>query len=184
MELKGKLLIPLGQVTVWNGLNDAEALRTSLPGCESIEKTAEDHYKLVMVATVGPVKARFSGSLALSNVLAPNTYTLTFEGSGGGVGFGKGWADVELSEVDGGTSLAYQAKVLVGGKLAQVGSRLISGVAERMAAEFFTRFQEHLMSAELAPNAPMPQPKELLEVLADASVKAVGTSRWKFWVRT
>ena len=98
MELKGKLLIPLGQVTVWNGLNDPEVLRASLPGCESIEKTAEDGYKLVMVASVGPVKARFSGSLTLSNVLAPHTYTLTFEGSGGAVGFGKGSADVELSK--------------------------------------------------------------------------------------
>jgi carbon monoxide dehydrogenase subunit G len=137
-----------------------------------------------MVASVGPVKARFSGSLTLSNVLAPNAYTLTFEGSGGAVGFGKGSADVALSVVDGGTLLAYQTKVQVGGKLAQVGSRLISGVAEKMATEFFTRFQAHLMSAELAQNALMPHLNELVEVSADESLKAVGPSRWKFWVRT
>ena len=184
MELKGKQLIPLRQELVWNGLNDPEVLRASLPGCDSIEKTAEDSYRLVMVAAVGPVKARFSGSLALSDVRAPKSYTLTFEGSGGAVGFGKGSADVELSVVDGGTLLAYQAKVQVGGKLAQVGSRLISGVAEKMATEFFTRFQAHLMSAEFPPNALLPHLKELVEISADESIKADGTSSWKFWVRT
>jgi carbon monoxide dehydrogenase subunit G len=170
MELKGEQLILLPPATVWAGLNDPDILQASIPGCESIEKTGDEGYKLVMVAAVGPVKARFNGKLTLSNVHPLQSYTLTFEGSGGAVGFGKGKADVALASVEGGTLLTYQVSAQVGGKIAQVGSRLIDGVAAKMAAEFFTRF-----NAELTPPAPA------ADVQEELTAQPENGPRWKFW---
>lgn len=169
MELKGEQLIPLEPATVWAGLNDPDVLRAAIPGCESIEKIGDDGYKLVMMAAVGPVKARFNGKLTLSNVQPPQSYTLIFEGTGGAVGFGKGKADVALAAAEGGTLLTYAASVQVGGKIAQVGSRLIDGVAAKMATEFFTRFK-----AELAPPAPADSQEE-------PAARQESGRRWKFW---
>jgi carbon monoxide dehydrogenase subunit G len=171
MELKGEQLIPLEPATVWAGLNDPEILKAAIPGCESIEKLGDEGYKLVMLAAVGPVKARFNGKLALSNVRPPESYTLNFEGSGGAAGFGKGKADVGLTSVEGGTRLSYQASAQIGGKLAQVGSRLIDGVAAKMAAEFFTRFNAALTA---------PAAAEVQEQQA-ADVQPANGPRWKFW---
>jgi len=171
MDLKGEQLINLDREAVWNGLNEPDILKVSIPGCESIEKTDEGDYKLVMLLAVGPVKARFNGKLMLSDIRPPESYTLTFEGSGGVAGFGKGKADVALAAVEEGTLLSYQVNAQVGGKIAQVGSRLIDGVASRMAVEFFTRFK-----AALVPPAPSAEPEEGAEGAAQESKKS-----WKFW---
>lgn len=155
MELTGEQTLPLPRERVWAGLNDPEVLRASVPGCESFEKVEENHYKMVMAATVGPIKARFTGKLLLSDLKPPESYALTFEGSGGAAGFGKGGAHVTLSGEGAETRLVYRANAQVGGRLAQVGARLIDGVAKKMAEEFFGRFKETLVGAQ-AEAAPQP----------------------------
>jgi len=144
MEMTGEQLIPVPQAEVWRGLNDPEVLKACIAGCESIEKVAENEYRIALVAAVGPVKAKFSGKLVLSDLDPPNSYSLSFEGSGGAAGFGKGGAQVSLKPEDSGTRLSYAAKASIGGKLAQGGSRLIDGVAKKMADDFFTAFNEKL----------------------------------------
>src|SRR5689334_13353902 len=140
MEMTGEQLIPLPQQRVWEALNDPEILKACIPGCESIIKVADDEYAVAMMAAVGPVKARFSGKLKLSDLNPPNSYSLAFEGSGGAAGFGKGSAQVNLATEGSATRLRYNASASVGGRLAQVGSRLIDGVARKMADDFFARF--------------------------------------------
>jgi carbon monoxide dehydrogenase subunit G len=151
MEMSGEQLIPVPQARVWAGLNDPEVLKASIPGCESIERVSDTEYKVVITAAVGPVKAKFNGKLLLADVNAPTSYRLAFEGSGGAAGFGKGGAQVSLAPDGAGTRLSYLANAQVGGKLAQVGSRLIDGVAKKMADDFFQRF-----NAKLAGPAPAP----------------------------
>jgi len=144
MEMTGEQLIPVPQAEVWRGLNDPEVLKACIAGCETIERVSDTEYRVVMVAAVGPVKAKFNGKLMLSDLNPPNSYSLSFEGSGGAAGFGKGGAQVSLKAEGTGTRLTYTAKASVGGKLAQVGSRLIDGVARKMADDFFTAFNEKL----------------------------------------
>jgi hypothetical protein len=145
MEMTGEQLIPLPQQRVWEGLNDPDVLKACIPGCESIDRVSDTEYRVAMTAAVGPVKAKFSGKLLLSEMNPPTSYRLSFEGSGGAAGFGKGSAQVKLSPEGGGTRLAYAVSAQVGGKLAQVGSRLIDGVARKMADEFFQRFNDKLV---------------------------------------
>ena len=147
MDIAGEQLLLLPQLRVWDALNDPQILKACIPGCESITQVAEHQYAILMTAAVGPVKAKFNGSLTLSDIDAPNSYSLAFTGSGGAAGFGKGGARVSLSPGDGGTKLTYTASAQVGGKLAQVGSRLIDGVARKIAEEFFTRFKAALPAA-------------------------------------
>lgn len=144
MEMTGEQLIPVPQEKVWQGLNDPEVLKACIAGCESIDKVSDNEYKVVIVAAVGPVRAKFNGKLVLSDLNPPNSYSLSFEGSGGAAGFGKGGAQVSLKTETLGTRLSYSAKASVGGKLAQVGSRLIDGVAKKMADDFFAAFNEKL----------------------------------------
>jgi carbon monoxide dehydrogenase subunit G len=144
MEMTGEQLIPVPQSEVWRGLNDPEVLKACIAGCETIEKVSDNEYRVALVAAVGPVKAKFNGKLVLSDLNPPNSYSLSFEGSGGAAGFGKGGAQVSLKPEGAGTRLTYTAKASVGGKLAQVGSRLIDGVARKMADDFFTAFNEKL----------------------------------------
>jgi carbon monoxide dehydrogenase subunit G len=145
MEMTGEQLIALPQQRVWEGLNDPEVLKACIPGCESIERVSDTEYRVAMTAAVGPVKAKFSGKLLLAEVNPPTSYRLSFEGAGGAAGFGKGSAFVKLGSEGPGTRLAYTANAQVGGKLAQVGSRLIDGVARKMADEFFQRFNDKLV---------------------------------------
>jgi carbon monoxide dehydrogenase subunit G len=140
MEMTGEQLIPQSQDVTWKALNDTAILKDCIPGCESIEQTGDNEYQLVMLAKVGPVSARFKGRMTLSDIVAPDSYRLAFEGQGGVAGFAKGEASVHLSPQDGGTKLAYTANAMIGGKLAQVGSRLIDGVAKKIAGEFFSAF--------------------------------------------
>lgn len=147
MEIAGEQILPMPRERVWAALNDPEILRVSVPGCESLERVDENHYKVVMAATVGPVKARFNGKLLLTDLNEPTSYSLNFEGSGGAAGFGKGGAHVNLESDGEGTRLVYRAHAQVGGRLAQVGARLIDGVARKMAEEFFRHFTSALTSA-------------------------------------
>ena len=151
MEMTGEQLIPVPQAEVWRGLNDPEVLKACIAGCESIERISDTEYRVAMVASVGPVKARFNGKLLLSDLNPPNSYSLSFEGSGGAAGFGKGGAQVSLKTEGASTRLSYTAKASVGGKLAQVGSRLIDGVARKMADDFFTAFNEKLAGPAAKP---------------------------------
>ena len=148
MEMSGEQRIPLPQQQVWEALNDPEILKGCIPGCESIERVSDNEYKVTMTAAVGPVKAKFSGKLQLADLDPPNAYSLAFEGSGGAAGFGKGSAQVRLvPEGNDATLLTYKATASVGGKLAQIGSRLIDGVARKMADDFFQRFNNAVAPA-------------------------------------
>lgn len=142
MEMTGEQLIPLPQETTWRALNDTEILKTCIPGCESIDKQSDNEYLLTMTAKVGPVSAKFKGKMTLSDINPPHAYTLLFEGQGGVAGFAKGQANVQLVPEGEGTKLGYAVKAMVGGKLAQVGARLIDGVAKKLSEQFFTAFNE------------------------------------------
>lgn len=146
MELVGEQRLALDRQRVWEALNDPDVLRRCIPGCDLFEPVAGSTYKVAMTAAVGPVKARFHGKLTLSDIVPQESYALSFEGSGGAAGFGKGHARVALADAaPTGTQLTYTVQAQVGGKLAQVGSRLIDGVARKMADEFFSRFGRALV---------------------------------------
>ena len=140
MEMSGENRIPASQEKVWAALNDPEILKASIPGCQSLEMTSPTSMTATVQAKVGPVKATFKGDVTLSNIDAPKGYTITGEGKGGVAGFAKGGADVTLEEVSDDTILRYKANAQVGGKLAQIGARLVDATAKQMAEEFFGRF--------------------------------------------
>jgi len=154
MELTQTHLLPVPLQTAWDALNDPAVLQRCIPGCESItaaEGSANPAYDVAMTAAVGPVKARFKGRMELADVAPPRSYTLHFDGQGGAAGFGKGSAQVQLTpEGPTVTRLSYTATAQVGGKLAQIGSRLIDGAARKLADEFFQRFAAEFGSAESA----------------------------------
>jgi len=143
MEMTGEQLIALPQQATWDALNDTAVLMACIPGCDSIDKQSDNEYLLTMTAKVGPVSAKFKGKMTLLDVQAPNAYTLQFEGQGGVAGFAKGEAQVNLAAEGSDTRLSYSVKASIGGKLAQVGTRLIDGVAKKMAEQFFTAFNKH-----------------------------------------
>jgi uncharacterized protein len=142
MEMSGEERIPATQDQTWAALNDPEILKACVPGCESIERLADNEYQVLMVARIGPVSAKFKGKLALSDLKPPNSYAIAFEGQGGGAGFGKGSAQVQLAPEGEGTLLSYQVKASVGGKLAQIGSRLVDAAAKKISKDFFAAFNE------------------------------------------
>jgi carbon monoxide dehydrogenase subunit G len=144
MEMTGEQIVPLSQEDTWRALNDTAILKDSIPGCESLEQTADNEYQLTMVAKVGPVSAKFKGKMTLAEINAPHSYKLVFEGQGGVAGFAKGQAEVHLTPENETTRLRYAAKAMVGGKLAQVGSRLIDGVARKTAEQFFAAFNQRV----------------------------------------
>ena len=153
MEIIGKQVIPVPRDVVWAALNNPEVLKACLPGCESVELTAPNEFKVAIKTVIGPLRARFQGSLRMSEVDAPSSCLMHFEGQGGAVGFGKGSANVALRDTPEGTELAYEARAQVGGKLAQVGSRLIDSVAKKMTDDFFKAFRLQLVPAEAAPDS-------------------------------
>jgi len=142
MEMTGEQLIPLPQAATWAALNDPEVLKDCIPGCESITRVSDNEYDVVLTARVGPVSAKFKGRMAVTDSNPPNSYKLGFEGQGGVAGFAKGDATVNLTPEGDKTKLAYSAKANVGGKLAQVGARLIDGVAKQLAGKFFEAFEK------------------------------------------
>ncbi|NCO20606.1 MAG: carbon monoxide dehydrogenase subunit G [Rhodobacterales bacterium] len=144
MELTGSRIINADRATVWAHLNDPDTLRACIPGCQELSGNAEDGFEATVKQKIGPVSATFKGVVALSDVNPPESYRISGEGKGGVAGFAKGGANVVLSEVEEGTELSYVADVAIGGKLAQLGSRLIDGVARKLSDEFFTRFKDHV----------------------------------------
>jgi carbon monoxide dehydrogenase subunit G len=141
MELTETHTLPVSQQRTWDALNDTEVLRACIPGCESIDPDGENAYLVALSAAVGPVKARFKGRMQLTDIDAPTSYNIVFEGQGGAAGFAKGNARVVLeADGDAATKLSYTANAQVGGKLAQIGSRLVDGAARKIAGEFFKRF--------------------------------------------
>jgi uncharacterized protein len=149
MELTESHTLPVPQQRAWEALNDTAILKACIPGCESIEADGENAYAVALTAAVGPVKARFKGRMQLTEIDAPTSYTIVFEGQGGAAGFGKGDAHVRLEpDGDEATTLTYMANAQVGGKLAQIGSRLVDGAARKIAAEFFKRFGQQLGGGE------------------------------------
>lgn len=142
MELNGTKVIAADVATVWAHLNDAETLKACIPGCEELTGSPDEGFSATVKQKVGPVKATFKGSVTLENVVPGESYTIVGEGKGGVAGFAKGGADVTLVAVEKGTELTYAAEAKVGGKLAQLGSRIVGGFARKMADEFFARFQD------------------------------------------
>jgi uncharacterized protein len=148
MELTGSRQIAADRQTVWAALNDPEILKASIPGCQEMTGSPEGGFEATVKQKVGPVSATFRGSVALSNVVPGESYTISGEGKGGAAGFAKGGADVRLEEVEGSTVLTYEAKANVGGKLAQLGSRVIDGFAKKMADQFFDNFKKAVEGPE------------------------------------
>lgn len=161
MQLTNQQVLPVGQAQAWEALNDIALLQSAIPGCESITATGEHQYEALVTAAFGPVKAKFKGKLRLDEINAPTSYVMHFEGQGGAAGHGKGSAEVRL-EARGAreTVLHYIANASVGGKLAQIGSRLVDMAAQKMATEFFETFnaklQERYGVAPVEEAAPAP----------------------------
>lgn len=188
MNLQGERIIAAPRETTWAALNDPDTLKACITGCESLERVSDDEYLATVAMRIGPVNARFKGKLKLENVVPPTSYTIAFDGQGGVAGFGKGSADVHLSPDAAGTRLAYAAKAQVGGKLAQVGSRLIDGAAAKIAEDFFTAFEAHVSEAPVAQAAP-DVPAEGVAASGSAALEAArkrapggAFPRWLPWV--
>ncbi|MDB5314357.1 MAG: carbon monoxide dehydrogenase [Rhodospirillales bacterium] len=167
MEMTGERLIAAPRQAVWEGLNDPEVLRASIPGCETMERT-EDGFSARIAIKLGPMAAKFAGRVKLENLDAPNGYTIAGEGNGGAMGFAKGGADVKLTDDGAGTILTYAVKAQVGGKMAQLGARLIDSTAKQMADQFFDRFAAHMTAA----NAPAAAFDTSPESDQDAAIEA------------
>ncbi len=140
MTMNGEFQLAAPRQAVWDKLNDPEVLKASIPGCEELETTEEGGFRATVKVKVGPVSARFKGKVTLSDLDPPNGYKISGEGEGGVAGFAKGGANVALADKDGGTLLSYNVDAQIGGKLAQLGQRLINGSAKKLADEFFANF--------------------------------------------
>ena len=146
MEMHASRVIAADRMTVWDALNDAEVLKACIPGCDELTGSPEEGFAATVTQKVGPVKATFRGEVTLSNIVPGESYTIAGEGKGGVAGFAKGGAQVRLSDdaATGGTVLTYDVSAKVGGKIAQLGSRLVDSFAQKMADQFFERFQNRL----------------------------------------
>ena len=140
MTMSGEYELPVPREVVWEKLNDPETLKAAIPGSEELQKVSDTEFQAVVVTKIGPVKAKFKGKVRLSDLDPPNGYRISGEGDGGIAGFAKGGATVALAEKDGGTQLTYNVEAQIGGKLAQLGQRLINGSAKKLADEFFSNF--------------------------------------------
>ena len=149
MDMTGEQHIPASQMEVWDALNDTDVLAECIPGAESVERVSDTELNVALTAKFGPVKARFKGRGTLSDIDPPNSYTILFEGQGGTAGFGKGSTSIQLQpEEDGGTLLTYEVSATVGGKLAQIGSRLVNSAARKLANQFFGALVTHFGGEE------------------------------------
>ena len=160
MEMSGERLISAPKATVWKALNDPQILKASIPGCEQIDVISETEMTAIVAIKLGPISARFSGRVKLSDIDAPNSYTLSGEGKGGPADFAKGAAKVKLSEQPEGTLLQYTVDAQVGGKLAQLGARLIDTTAKSMADQFFTRFVDQVQAPATPEGSAAPVPAQ------------------------
>ncbi|NPC55521.1 CoxG family protein [Caenimonas soli] len=144
MEMQGNRALAVTQQQAWEALNNPEVLKASIPGCDKVESTGNNQYVVAVAVKVGPVAAKFAGKITLTDVNPPESYTLGFDGQGGAAGFGKGQAQVKLTPQGNGCELNYKVGAQVGGKIAQMGQRLVDGVAKSMAEDFFRRFDEEM----------------------------------------
>ena len=168
MEFKGRYLIPAPAEKVWAALNNPDVLRQCIPGCDRMEKTDPTHFSASATLKIGPVKANFKANIALEDLDPPRHCRLKGEGQGGVAGFARGEAEVDLTPGEGGTTLSYAAQANIGGKLAQIGQRLIDGAAKQIADDFFVRFREAIaalpesepVAVIAAAPAPTPMPVE------------------------
>src|SRR5262245_54578542 len=160
MEMQSSRSVPGPVPTVWAALNDPAFLKDCIPGCETIEPDGENTYRIAMAARIGPVSAKFNGRMQLSDIDPPNGYTLSFEGQGGAAGFAKGDAKVSLAPAENGaaTTMSYTVNAQVGGKIAQIGSRLVDGAAQKLADEFFATFSDKVAAGAGATAAAVPAP--------------------------
>jgi carbon monoxide dehydrogenase subunit G len=148
MTMQGEVSLPADRDTVWAALNDPIALKACIPGCQELEKVSDTEFQATAKISVGPVKATFKGSVNLTDLNPPDSYTIIGEGQGGVAGWAKGGAKVRLEDVEVGTKLVYDVEANVGGKIAQLGGRLINGVAKKYADEFFANFAKILSPAK------------------------------------
>ena len=186
MDMQASRQLAVTQQQAWDALNDPEVLKLCIPGCDKVEASGDNQYAVGMALKIGPVSAKFSGKITLSEIAPPNSYTISFEGQGGPAGHGKGNAKVKLTPNDAGCDLAYTVHAQVGGKVAQLGQRLIDGAAKSMAEDFFKRFDEEMQrrfpppaDASATPAAAVPEeaPGAKIPVwvwVAGAVVVAVG----------
>ncbi|MFM2129739.1 MAG: hypothetical protein RL477_1285 [Pseudomonadota bacterium] len=160
MDMSGEKRINAPRAAVWAALNDPIALKAAIPGCESVDKKSDTEFAAKVALAIGPVKAKFAGEVTLADLDPPNGYKLTGQGSGGVAGFGKGEAKVSLRDDGGATIISYQVHASVGGKLAQVGQRLIDSTAKKLADQFFEKFSAHVEATAggPAPRAAAPAP--------------------------
>ncbi len=182
MEMTNTRIVPAPPDAVWSALNDPAILKDSIPGCESFEATGEDQWRAIVAAKIGPVSARFTGNVRMTDRTPPTGYTLKFEGQGGAAGFANGEAKVTLAPAEGtSTALTYAVNASVGGKIAQIGSRLIDGAAAKIADEFFERFSARLAPAEevAAPmEAVVAETGEMVEVDSGRAPGGNPSIRW------
>jgi len=198
MDIKGEYQIGADRGTVWAALNDQEMLRKCIQGCQSLERTGDDQFEGKVAAAIGPVRAKFNIVIRLENVVPPESYTLVGESKAGSVGFGRGSADVTLREQDGGTLLAYSAEFKVGGKLAQVGSRLVLGATRKTADDFFGCLSRELEARDTGAGAaepagrdvagagirePSEAPRDAFKMPLIAGIAVTGLLVWWFLVR-
>lgn len=178
MEMTSSRTIPAPVETVWKALNDPATLKACIPGCETIEPDGENAYRIALAARVGPVAAKFTGRLQLADIEPPHGYTLSFDGQGGAAGFANGEARVSLAPAENGaaTVLSYTVKAQVGGKIAQIGSRLVDGAAQKLADDFFARFSDAVAAKSglvvPAPAAASP-PRKWIRYVALALLAAI-----------
>jgi carbon monoxide dehydrogenase subunit G len=148
MTMTGEVQLPASREIVWDKLNDPDVLKGCVPGCEQFERIAENEFQAVATTKIGPVKAKFKGKVRLSDLDPPNGYKISGEGEGGVAGFAKGGASVVLTDKDGGTLLTYNVEAQIGGKIAQLGQRLVVGAAKKVADDFFAKFADAVRGPE------------------------------------
>jgi carbon monoxide dehydrogenase subunit G len=165
MELSSSRTVPASVAATWAALNDPETLKACIPGCESIERVSDTEFKVTMTARVGPVAAKFTGRIVLADLVPPTSYRMSFEGQGGAAGFARGEARVVLAPDGEGTRIEYSASAQVGGKLAQIGSRLVDGAAAKVAEDFFGRFAERVGGGRPDAAAPLVAPDKATAAL-------------------
>ena len=193
MEMQASRTLAVSQQQAWDALNDPEVLKLCIPGCDKVEPTGDHQYAVAMALKIGPVSAKFAGKITLSDITPPESYTIAFDGSGGVAGFGKGHAQVKLVPLPadalgpGSCELHYTVQATVGGKIAQLGQRLIDGAAKTMAEDFFKRFDNEMQRRHPRAEAPPPDPEAgaaasgVLVATAGENTPASGIPVW-VWV--
>jgi uncharacterized protein len=181
MDMQGNRQLAITQQQAWDALNDPEVLKACIPGCDKVEPTGDNQYAIGMAVKIGPVSAKFAGKITLADIVAPESYSINFEGQGGAAGFGKGNSAVKLVPNAGGCELQYTVHASVGGKIAQLGQRLIDGVAKSMAEDFFKRFDDAMQAAHPAAYAAQASAGGVAAV-APADAKAADKAGIPVWV--